>query len=281
MTRNKIQRKTLILNSHSLSYFQRCEQLYKYQCIDNYERIEPYYPFTKGAYVSRILEIWYKAKKLRYSVTKLENLEFKLFKALHRFKGFKNGDGLLISSRIQLYFEKYRHERFKKIIATESGFSKVLYEDKYVLFIYEGKPDLVVELPDNMGLAVIDHKTETMKSNIYHFNNQAMGYLWAVGCNTGLYNYIGLQKDAKDGDVLRREAFTFTSTQIEQWKQDTISWYYRILSSTTNNKYIRSWNCDSKYGHCQFTDVCEQPNERVKLIQINKTFKTGKGYKSW
>jgi|GEM_PF-7121272 hypothetical protein len=277
----KIIRKTLTLNSHSLSYFQRCEQYYKYQCIDNLEQKEEYYPFTKGAFVSKILELWYRAKKLKYSLKRMEELEFKLFKALHKFKGFKNGDNLLIASRVQLYFEKYRHEKYKKVIAVEAGFSKVLYEDNYVLYIYEGRPDLVVELPDNMGLAVVDHKTETMRANIYHYNNQAMGYLWAIGCNTGLYNYIGLQKDAKDGDVLRREAFTFTNAQIEQWRQDTIMWYNRIINSTVNNKFLRSWNCSSKYGNCFFTDVCEAPNERVKLIQIEKNFKKGMPYKSW
>lgn len=271
---------TLILNSHSLSYFQRCEKLYEYTTVRNLEPIDEIYYFTRGTLISKVLELWYRAKKRNYSIKRLENLEDNLFKIISRSKKLKESDRLLIASRLIQYFTKYRHEGYK-IIAVEQGFSKILYEDDYVLYIYEGKPDLLVDFGRNLGIGPVDHKSESRRNDIYPFNNQIMGYCWSVGSRIAVYNYIGLQTDSKEGDVLRREAITFSDAQIEQWRQDTIRWYHRVLKSINSKDFLRSWNCDGKYSICQFSKVCEQPTENGKLIKIKNFYQEREPYKSW
>jgi len=271
---------TLILNSHSLSYYQKCEKLYEYTTIRNLEQIEEIYPFTRGSLISKILELWYRAKKLSYSKERLEDLEFKLYKIVFRSKSLKEDDRTLISARLQEYFEKYRLETYK-VIAVEKGFSKILYEDDYVLYIYEGKPDLVVDFGPNLGIGPIDHKSESRRNDIYPFNNQILGYCWSMDSKIGMYNYIGLQNDDQNGKVLRRETLTFSENQINQWRDDTIQWFHRILRSLNSKNYLRSWNCQGVYGVCSFSKVCEMPTENGKLVKIKNLFKEREPYRSW
>ena len=271
---------TLIQNSHSLSYFQRCEKLYEYTTIKNLEPIEEIYYFTRGTLISKLLELWYRAKKRHYTIKRLEDLEDKLFMVVRRLKTLRETDREIISRRLIEYFNKYRLESYR-IVAVEKGFSKILYEDDYVLYIYEGKPDLVVDFGHNLGIGPIDHKSESMKREIYPFNNQIMGYCWAMESKIAMYNYIGLQNNSQDGEVLRRTTLTFSESQIEQWRQDTIQWYHRILKSINSRTFIRSWNCQSMYSICQFSDVCEMPTENGKLVKIKNLFKEREPYKSW
>lgn len=276
----KFERHVLTLNSHSLSYFQRCEQFYQYAVLENLILNEPYYPFDRGALISKIMELWYRARRRNYGIRKLQKLENKLFKILLKANVIREDDRLQIAGRIMEYFNKYRSESYK-IVAVEQGFSKVLYEDSNVLFIYEGRPDLVVDFGRGMGIGPIDHKTESRKSDIYMFNNQMIGYCWAINSKLGIYNFIGLQKDSKDGDVLRRTTCNFSDSQIEQWRADTIKWYYRILAARQNKKFLRSWNCDGKYGICQYAPICEMASDNGKLIKIKNLYKVGETYKSW
>lgn len=271
---------TLTLNSHSLSYFQNCEEHYHFAVdLSITKDTEEYYPFVKGGIISKVLELWYRAKLRKYSSARMEELEFKLFKIVTQRKDLKK-DGLHIGSRLMQYFEKYREEKWQ-ILAIEKGFSKILYEDQHVLFTYEGRPDLIVDFGSNFGHGPVDHKSESRKFGLYHFQNQFLGYCWASNSTLGVINYIGLQIDSNDGDVLRRESFNFLPSQIEQWKSDTIAWYYRVMKSIVNKSYLRSWRCEGKYGLCQFTNICEQPNERTKLIKIKNEYKEVPKYSSW
>lgn len=275
-----IKKFTLVLNSHSLSAFQNCEEQYKLSEITEIELDRPYYPFVKGALISKVMEIWYLAKQRDYTVEELEKLEMFLFKKVVRNKGLNEGDGLAIGSRLMQYFEKYRNENYK-IITVEKGFSKVLYEDNHVLFVYEGRPDLVVDFGKKFGHGPIDHKSESRRFDLYTFQNQFMGYCWAMDATLGLINYIGLQTDGKDGDVLRRETFNFTQPQLEQWKEDTIKWYHRIMRSIVSKSFTRSWNCEGKYSICQYHKICEQPKEHMKLYKIRDFYRHRDKHRSW
>lgn len=271
---------TLTLNSHSLSTFQNCEEAYRLREVEHLELDAEYYPFTRGALISKILELWYLAKQKKYNLEKLERLEMRLFKSVARNKSLKNGDGMALGSRLMQYFEKYRNESYD-ILGVEKGFSKILYEDSHVLFIYEGRPDLIVNFGKNYGIGPVDHKSESRRFDLYAFQNQFMGYCWALETTLGMINYIGLQTDSKDGEVLRRSTFNFTQAQIDQWKNDTIKWYSRVMRSIVSKSYTRSWRCEGKYSLCPYTQICEQPNQNTKLIKIRDFYKVVEPHKSW
>ena len=293
---------TLELNSHSLSHYQNCAMEYKFSERDLLiPKGDAYYPFKRGEGIARYMAIWYRARALNYSADRLELLEEKLIRYMMRSEYFVNSrttlnlrtrkkellmlddDKIHIASRIAAYFNKYRNENYP-IIAVEKGFSKVIYEDKSVLFSYSGRPDLVLDY-GKYGIGAMDHKSEAMnRGNLLHFNNQFAGYTWALGngSGVGIVNYIGLQKDLQDGKVLRRDAFTFTEAQIDRWKSDTIEWYFRILHSIVNKKWLRSWRCEGKYGPCQYYKICSTGSRRAELIKIKQSFeKRDKAYRSW
>lgn len=276
----------LELNSHSLSYYQQCEQRYDFEQIKLLQINEEYYPFKRGAGISRALAIWYLAKQKNYQSKKLEKLEEFLFKKMAKSDAFfnekyKTNDRMHIASRIIGYFNKYRNEGYS-VIAVEKGFSKILYEDDNVLFTYSGRPDVILDFGKGFGIGPMDHKSESRRNDLTKFNNQFVGYCWALNSNVGVINYIGLQKDAKDNEVLRRESFTFTNEQIERWKDDTIKWYHRIARSIINNSFIRSWHCDGKYGVCKYHNLCISGSAAEELIKIERDFiKLPEPYKSW
>jgi len=277
----------LELNSHSLSAFQRCEREFDLTNLKLMADRREYYPFKRGAGISHVLGIWYLAKQKNYSLKRLEKLEEFLFKKMMRSSHFINtryneDDRLHIASRLMGYFNKYRCEKNMDIIAVEKGFSKVIYEDKFHLFVYSGRPDLVCNFGGNFGIGAMDHKSESRKNDIADFNNQFVGYSWSLGATTGITNYIGLQKDAKDNEVLRREAYTFTPNQIDKWKSDTIDWYYRITRSITGKKFLRSWNCENKYGKCMYYNICTSGTVAEEKMKLDRDFiKLDKPYRSW
>ena len=277
---------SLELNSHSLSYFQQCEKRFQFSELELLVSQDEYYPFKRGAGISTYLGLWYLAKKKNYEPKKLQKLEDFLFKKMLKTDAFINhkyneDDRLHIASRLVGYFNKFRTENYP-VIAVEEGFSKTIYEDNNVLFIYSGRPDLVVDFGEHYGIGPIDHKSESRANDIIKFSNQFAGYCWALGSRMGIINYIGLQKDCQHNKVLRREAFTFTDGQIKKWQDDTIRWYFRAMSSIVNKNFLRSWNCAGKYGNCLYHPICTSQTEKEELIHINRDYaKLDKPYRSW
>lgn len=276
----------LELNSHSLSYFQRCEELYRFKQIKCLEHKDEPYPFKRGAKISKILQLWYMARQKSFSPAKLDALEWHLVTKAKKSQSFVDSkwgddDRVHIATRLMGYFNKYRTEKYK-IIAVEKGFTKTIYEDSNVLFVYSGKPDVVMDFGAPFYTGPMDHKSEGRKNDLYEFNNQMLGYCWSTNAHFGMYNYIGLQKDAKDGDVFRREPFIFTKGQIEQWKNDTIGWFFRAMQAQVNRRFLRSWNCQGQYGVCEMHTICEAPTASSKLIKIKQDFNIlPEPYKSW
>ena len=227
----------LTLDSHSLSNYQRCPQLYNYTDVQNIEPISLYAPFEKGTVISRCLEDYYKQPEITGSILK-EICE----KNIYNSNSLDEVSRLHIQMRFLKYAQYYKNEQWK-VVAVEEGFSSVLYEDKNFKFIYEGRPDLVVSLQDNR-LAIIDHKSESRSDNLYFYNNQALGYCWATGVRIFTYSYFGLQETGGPKDWFRRSSIVFEDKQIQNWEENTISWYFRLLNDAW---FQKSYQCTGKY----------------------------------
>ena len=190
-------------------------------------------------------------------------------------------DRAFIGSRLIGYFNKYRCEKWP-VISVEKGFSKTIYEDKYVHFIYSGRPDVVLDYGQNVGIGPMDHKSESRESDIAPFNNQFVGYLWALNANFGIINYIGLQQNPKEGDIFRRKSFHFTDNQIAKWQSDMIEWYYAVRMAIAKKKFMRSWRCEGKYGTCLYHTLCTSGTKNEEKMKIKRDFvKLEQPYRSW
>jgi len=258
----------LMIDSHSLSDYQQCPQRYKWTTIEEIQPRRIHNPFERGIIISKLLEEFY-AAKIRNEVTK--GLLHHLIKAyIQQGNNLSEEDRELIQTRFLMYIKFYQDELWIPI-AAEKGFSKKLYEDEQFCFIYEGRPDLVVWLsPKKELFSIVDHKSESRKNDIYPYNNQAQGYCWAANTPIVHYNYFGLQSTGGPKEWFRRKSHIFTVNDISKWKQTTIEWFRRIAQDTD---FIQSWQCEGKYGVCQYHQLCEVNDYGIQKGLVRLHFK--------
>lgn len=196
---------------------------------------------------------------------------------LDRFlKHFDVDNSKKYSNAILKYVQTYDLLQMK-VVAVEAGFSKIIHEDDENLFIYEGRPDIVIMNGEN-EIVVGDNKTQAYQYDIYPFNNQAIGYLWGTGAKTFFYNYLTLSSEPE----VRRDIFPFSNDQIESWKEETIRWFFRAKSSIQNKEFPMSrFGCTDKYGKCDFYRLCEYTNYNMKNWIMRSEFKKKPKHKSW
>ena len=273
MTNPPIERFTLVLNSHALTDFQECETKYKYRdhmCIKVAGENKF---FRKGSLVATILENYYK-RKMRGKNVLIPLNPFMLPKVAQKRLGYSPSDANEFARIMWKYHEEYENEQWIPV-AVEKGFSKILWEDASNLFIYEGKPDLIVRV--GKDLVGVDHKTQSLQYSIWEFNNQALGYCWGIGLNYFVYNYIKFTKE----DWFRRSTHQFSSAQLDAWHTETIDWFFRIKHAICYRTYLKNWTCQTKFGLCDYTSLCTQPSEAARTWNIKSTFKQTKRYRSW
>ncbi len=266
-------KKILALDSQFLGRFQQCEMNYKYSALVQIEPSWRRHALNIGLVWARLMEIFYRAKmKYKQRWVLSGAYDVKMNRLLKRFRnvlieGLNTGDVFLddeerhlLASRIVMYEKFYRNETWIPL-AMESGFSFILYEDDNHLFIYEGRPDLVVMMPDPLSPArqvrvVVDHKTAGRREDLVDFNNQVNGYLCAADTRYFVYNYCGKQKDPNPSKYFWRQIVSRSPEALEKWKKNTIEWYFRIAKAIDDDKFTQSMQCSGKYGPCEFISLC-------------------------
>jgi len=265
----------LTLNSHSLADYQQCPTRYLFT---NHLKIQPAETkpaFVRGDLVTRWLAIYYQ-NKIKHKESRKELLLSPLFWTgrIQKAMRVSTNDAFSLYRVLVSYATNYQNDGWEPL-AVEKGFSKILYEDDENLFVYEGRPDLIAK--DSTGeTMVIDHKTRSMKYQIYEFNNQVLGYLWAGEATVFLYNYLTLT----NSPGFERAPFRFSQDQIEDWRENAIDAYFNIKRDIERQKFPKSYQCSSKFGVCEFHRICEQPSSNVKLHVIRSNFKP-RNYRSW
>lgn len=255
----------LKLDSHQLSAFIKCKQYFALSYVLNIEPQQKKKYFEKGTFVSRILHIYYHRRKRNKDIKPMI-----LWIFANTFKYVPEEDVDMVKFTLLRYFKHYEDCTWK-VVATEKGFSFTLYEDEEVHFIYEGRPDLLVRDEQNR-LVAVDHKTQALYYDIYPFNNQAIGYLFATGASHFVYNYLKFTQD----DQFRRRPHPFTEAQKEDWRRNTIENFREVLRAKNSVNFPKSYNCESKFGLCAMTTICEQPSESAKLYYIQSKYRKRK-----
>jgi len=270
----------ITLNSHALSDFQQCEHRYLCSSLISLEPLVSKKAFDEGTLIHRWLRLFYYHKMRKFqghvSVLRMKAL---VNASLWQSVAFKNGKipgvrAFELFRALSKYSHEYKNENWKTI-GTEVGFSIVLYEDDNYIFVYEGKIDWLGY--SGAEKLVVDHKSRSGKYQIYEFNNQCIGYLLATGATKFVYNFITLTNIP----TFERVAHSFTEAQIEDWKKDTIQWYFRVARSLESKQYLKSRQCSGKYGVCEFHSICETPKLEQQLFIVKSQFKVGNPHRSW
>ena len=276
-------KQVLVLNSHSLSDYQRCPKRYEFNNIIQIEPSAERHVFAVGKYWGKMLEIYYRYKisiRNKYSgqrqLERMSTLIARLRKcADNEDNGFDDETRNLLATRIVAYFKRYGNEDWEPL-GVEVGFSIILYEDKYVIFVYEGRTDLVFRMKDpfNPGktvIAVSDDKTRGQNRDLIDYNNQVNGYLVAAKTNWFVYNYMGKQKDTQK--AFDRQLVHRSDIALEKWKQTTIKWYFKILADRNREEFLESMQCPGEYSACEFLSLCSSKDEREYNAVMNAKFK--------
>lgn len=261
--------KIVIADSHAISRFQECEAAYEFSNVIKIQTREERRGIDRGTVIATLLEEYYRARKNG------ELTREKIFEIIAKHldtSELSADDKDLIRFRFMKYYGHYKNENLEIIaVEPETAFSKVIYEDKDYLFIYEGRPDIIFKTPGVNGIIYpADHKSRSQNHSIYFYNNQAMGYCWASRTQHFMYNFFGLQETGGAEKWFERPTKVFTEDQILEWKEDTIEWFHRIARTT---KFLRSRRCQGKYGICEFHKLCETTTGFVKLDMMKRLFK--------
>jgi len=279
-----VDRIVLAADSQALHAFEACHRRY---WLGQAEHLVPIH--TKKAY-----EIGNMIHDIMHRVTRAKLRRPGLFTNMHLLKiGYKRIDkarkaGLFVDKKSKKPETRAKNEeetylfhitrftqwmawleiqdRFYKPLGSEVGFSKVLYENMDVVFVYEGRIDLVLRVEPAGFRTWADYKTQSREYQLYPNRNQFLGYSWALDSNIGYIVYYGLQEDKDDQKLKADSIFKYhpiyhNPLLVEQWRQDTIRQFHKIVSLAPfgEKEFERNRaSCDAgKFGLCPYTILCD------------------------
>ena len=168
------------------------------------------------------------------------------------------------------YCKHYENDGWDRVLAVEQVGSFVLYEDENICIIYEVKPDLVLQLDNNLIMPV-DHKTAKQRKEPSGLANQFMGYCVALKCNNININKIGFQKTLKPNERFQRYTISYADDVLQEWKENTVYWVKQLLRHIDEDYWPANFTSCDKYAGCVFQHTCIK--ERIaREYELMKSF---------
>lgn len=173
------------------------------------------------------------------------------------------------------YFDRWKldDQRFE-IIAVETPFSYVLFEDDAIRIVMTGKIDLLVNEGTYKGLPY-DHKTYSRDYPVRRKVNQFSNYAYATGSNYLIVNKIGFQTSVKPEIKHKRIPLSYDPLYFNQWKSNVVRWCHMYLDFIGLDEWpMNDTSCDKFNRVCEYYDVCDTSGEESKIFKLNTNFKT-------
>lgn len=186
----------------------------------------------------------------------------------------------ILLSAFEQSCELFRFEdEHLEILAVETPFDYVLFEDEWIRIIISGKVDLLVnkpEKPNEAGYTNLpyDHKFIARDFPTDRTDNQFINYAAVTGSNYLIVNKVGMQKTLKPEEKFKRIPLSFDSLFIQQWKDNIIRVVIdEYLPARLRNHYpMRFTNC-RKFGRlCEFHPVCNSSGEDAKRFKLDSLY---------
>jgi len=181
------------------------------------------------------------------------------------------------------FTQSCEHWRFEdehlEILAVETPFDYVIFEDEWIRIIISGKIDLMVNKKGHGGEASYtnlpyDHKFVTRDFPVDRTDNQFINYAHAVSSNYIIVNKVGMQKTLKPEEKYKRIPLSYDPLFIDQWKENVIRVVIdKYLPARLRNHYpMRFSNC-RKFGRlCEFHPVCNSSGEDAKKWKLESQY---------
>lgn len=272
------QKLILALDSHRISAFELCPMKDKYENVEQLTPRAVSTAFKKGANVHKVLEHYWRGKQYqkRFGLTDTQCIQLgqnvlrRHFSKLYAAASTKK-EQALVQEEWQFHLSKYMeyvsvHQKQKwEVLGTEVGFSVVLYEDPDVIFILEGRIDMIIRNQARPA-SWVDFKTQSREYKLYKNANQFCAYSWVLSQQFGIHNgaygfldYYGLQKSKEGTEAFVTDSVFYTPEYLAEWRREKIQTYRHILACRLSNSFEkRRTACDfGKFGWCPYIRLCD------------------------
>jgi len=259
----------------------RCERYYDLSVNELLQPKGQNFGQSRGTRFHNLLYLFYKAKIHKKPFEKCCSDSLRYLRILGKY--LEAREYMLTARKFAEYCAYYRSENIQPL-AVEKGFSKILFENKDYLFIYEGRIDFIGKFMNDSSRYWVDHKTESRKEDLNPNSFQFLGYSWAVGTTNGLINYIGFQDTKGPAEAFRRTIITHRRELLEEWREQAIHIYFRIANLHRHGYYIKNRTQCKPYqcNPCMYADICDQTNPRKISAIIQEGFVRRKTpWKAW
>jgi hypothetical protein len=170
-------------------------------------------------------------------------------------------------------------ENCLEILAVESPFAYVLYEDDDIRIIISGKIDLLVNF-SGIGRAAsyqrlpMDHKTFSRDSMLLRKSNQFINYCNAVESNYLVVNRIGLQKTVKAEDKFKRLPLSYDPIYIADWRDNLTKMILNeYLGAVASGNWVEKPTSCNKFNRlCEYYTICDSSGEDVKAAKLEDQY---------
>jgi len=162
-----------------------------------------------------------------------------------------------------------------EILAVETPFAYVLFQDSNIRITMIGKIDLLIN-DGSYRNCPIDHKTYQRDYPLSKLANQFCNYAYATGSNYLFVNRIGLQTSLPPEKKHKRQPLSYDSIFLQQWKANVVEWCYDYVNCVAENKWRMNTTSCNKYNRmCEYTDICVSSGIDAKLYKLETDFKNG------
>ncbi len=276
---------SLAADSSQITCFETCNRMYFYKYRLNIEPREIIHTaFSKGTiihglaerYYNRIYEGWNTALKFAVDSYREDREKLGL--------GVDNTTFESLLARFLLYASLHTNDLMPLVKdgkpAVEQGFSIPIVDNKYFLFVLEGRIDLVIKFNDLK--VVVDHKTQNQKKAFHARTIQFLNYALALNTNRVMINVIGLQEKFKPGFIFRN-LFYYSHDYLLHWREQLTSIFYRMANAIIQNDFPMNLSaCPGKYPQpCDYCSLCEEANPNIVSNIIKIKYKEVEPWTPW
>lgn len=271
----------LIFDATAFSNLSRCPRLY--DNVINRALAKPggkSNSLEAGTLVHGILENYYRARIENLDLDTAIQIGFdageQLMKDLPNIpeRSDKYNTGKIeIFDTMHKYFNYWRYADSTEVpIATEEVRGIMAYEDNNMRVIWKAKLDLILET--EIGQIPRDTKTMKQSRDVQSLNYQFMGQCLVTGTRTMVVNKIGFQKTLPDSEKFLRVPVSYSSDRLAEFQNEIIPHYARMAIAYHESGYYppNFEQCESKFGLCQFADVCGTDTNLRENILGNPEF---------
>lgn len=297
-TSSEVLVRVIQLSDSQLSIWYTCNLRYNFEKLMRYRLVGDSHPYLQeGSVIHKMLEVFY-----RHGIPGPDQKDYsdriELALNLGTKHAIESEDIDLKGDRLQFirdsfiqYADHWKQDGWipRKV---EEYFTIELYreedtnEKEGLLILYEGRVDLMVEIPRKEGLVPVDHKSSSSFKKIKHpsiLSGQFIGYAVATDSTEVVENKFGLQTSYEPEQRFIRHPITYDSHVLEEWKAWT------VVQGLKMDRCIQAGYFEPNFmacaRGCPFTSVCyTRPSLREwKLTQgyIIKPHSDKKVYKAF